>query len=36
MAFCNNCGAKLKSVCPHCGKENPSGAKFCSSCGKEL
>ena len=22
--------------CPHCGRPNPSGARFCSSCGKEI
>jgi len=23
-------------VCPHCNAQNPAGAKFCSSCGKEM
>ena len=23
-------------TCPHCSVENPSGAKFCSSCGSVL
>jgi hypothetical protein len=22
--------------CPECGQENPAGARFCNSCGREL
>lgn len=38
MKFCGSCGAKLVStiVCPHCGKEIPTGTKFCGECGKPL
>ncbi len=25
-----------QAVCPHCNAANPAGAKFCSSCGKEI
>ena len=28
--------AKAKTCCPNCGKECPSGAAFCSSCGAQL
>ena len=28
--------AKAKTCCPNCGKECPSGAAFCSSCGAKL
>ena len=27
-------GAKV--ACPHCNAQNPAGAKFCGSCGKEM
>ena len=33
--FCTNCGAKkpVDNKCSNCGKDIPSGAKFCSECG---
>ena len=34
--FCTECGAKLQNVCPNCGKEVPSGAKFCLECGQRI
>ncbi|GEM_PF-87929 len=33
--FCIGCGRKLKTPCPNCGFENPSG-KFCIVCGSNL
>jgi predicted amidophosphoribosyltransferase len=27
---------KEVAVCPHCGKESPSGSSFCIHCGKKL
>jgi len=35
--FCEECGAKLLSICPNCGSEisNPQ-AKFCDECGNRL
>ena len=26
----------MKTICPHCGADNPEGAAFCSSCGESL
>ena len=26
----------LEMKCPHCGHDNPKGARFCSSCGADL
>ena len=34
--FCPECGHKFSSVCPACGKEVISGAKFCAECGEKL
>lgn len=34
--FCMQCGAALKNTCPNCGKEVPSGAKFCLECGQKM
>lgn len=36
--FCGECGSPLVVVatCTGCGSENPSGARFCSSCGTGL
>jgi class 3 adenylate cyclase/tetratricopeptide (TPR) repeat protein len=34
--FCDECGARLESVCSGCGKSNRSGAKFCRKCGLGL
>lgn len=34
--FCSECGNKLISTCPKCGKEVPDGAKFCLECGEKL
>ena len=28
--------ASASSICINCGKENPNGGRFCSSCGREL
>lgn len=25
-----------KQICPHCGKSNEMGAKFCSECGEQM
>ncbi len=35
-AFCDECGARLESVCSGCGESNRSGAKFCRKCGQGL
>src|SRR5712692_7044147 len=32
MAFCTECGARLKNSCPSCGFENALLAKFCGNC----
>ena len=29
-------GVAVETRCPHCGEENASGARFCSSCGQRL
>jgi class 3 adenylate cyclase/tetratricopeptide (TPR) repeat protein len=34
--FCDECGARLESVCSGCGESNRSGAKFCRKCGQGL
>jgi membrane protease subunit (stomatin/prohibitin family) len=34
--FCQHCGHRLSSVCPKCGAELSSGAKFCPECGERL
>lgn len=34
--FCPECGTRLAGVCPKCGAELPSGAKFCNECGEKL
>lgn len=35
--FCPECGAPLTSPkCPNCGKDVPTGAKFCLECGTKL
>ena len=31
--FCENCGAKLKTVCVNCGQELSGNGKFCPNCG---
>ena len=36
MAFCTECGARLKNSCLSCGFENPLQAKFCGKCGTRL
>ncbi len=34
--FCPECGHKFQTTCPNCGKDVPTGAKFCLECGEEL
>ena len=34
--FCEECGEKLKFLCPGCGYGNRTGAKFCKKCGAKL
>ena len=34
--FCPECGHKFVTVCPKCGAEVTSGAKFCLECGEKL
>ncbi len=34
--FCIECGARLQDTCPECGKDAPTGAKFCLNCGNKL
>jgi class 3 adenylate cyclase len=34
--FCDECGARLETVCSGCGESNRSGAKFCRKCGQAL
>ena len=31
--FCEDCGARLESLCPNCGAPVTPGKKFCRSCG---
>jgi class 3 adenylate cyclase/tetratricopeptide (TPR) repeat protein len=35
-AFCDECGARLETVCSGCGESNRSGAKFCRKCGQAI
>src|SRR5437870_4743278 len=35
-AFCEECGARLETACPHCGEPNRWTAKFCKSCGQAI
>src|SRR5262245_38274991 len=35
-SFCDECGARLESVCPSCGAGNRQEAKFCRNCGARL
>jgi class 3 adenylate cyclase len=34
--FCEDCGARLEFLCPHCGEAATPGKKFCASCGGSL
>jgi class 3 adenylate cyclase/tetratricopeptide (TPR) repeat protein len=34
--FCEDCGARLDTVCPSCGQPVGTGKKFCRSCGASL
>src|SRR5262245_8826100 len=36
MAFCTQCGTRLRPSCPTCGFENTVQAKFCGKCGTAL
>ena len=36
VKFCEQCGAKMESVCPNCGVNIPLGKKFCGDCGHDL
>jgi class 3 adenylate cyclase len=36
MAFCTECGARLRNQCVSCGFENTPQAKFCGKCGTSL
>jgi class 3 adenylate cyclase/predicted ATPase len=36
MAFCTECGARLRNSCVSCGFENALQAKFCGKCGTPL
>lgn len=31
--FCETCGARLGSACPHCGRAVPVHAQYCGACG---
>ena len=35
-AFCEECGARLASVCPRCGEATRRSARFCAKCGQSL
>jgi class 3 adenylate cyclase/ribosomal protein L40E len=35
-SFCEECGAKLDSLCATCGTTNQPGARFCKKCGTRL
>lgn len=35
-AFCDECGARLESVCSNCGESNRATAKFCNKCGQAI
>lgn len=32
-SFCEACGARLGSACPHCGREVSAQAQYCGACG---
>ena len=34
--FCEECGARLLTVCPRCGQQVNPTAKFCAECGTAL
>ena len=34
--FCDHCGARLETVCSHCGEPNRRGATFCRICGQTI
>ncbi len=34
--FCMECGAKLETPCPDCGRILPLTARFCDKCGHDL
>jgi len=34
--FCEDCGARLETVCPSCGQPVGTGRKFCGACGASL
>src|SRR5713226_9621746 len=36
MAFCTECGTRLRNSCPSCQFENALQAKFCGKCGTPL
>jgi class 3 adenylate cyclase/tetratricopeptide (TPR) repeat protein len=36
VKFCEECGAKLRLMCPHCACEVPMGRRFCGQCGHPL
>ncbi len=36
MAFCTECGARLRNSCPSCQFDNALQAKFCGKCGTPL
>ena len=36
MAFCTNCGAKVKKECPNCKHINNLKSDFCEKCGTKL
>ena len=36
VKFCEECGARLRLICPHCNVEVPMGRKFCGDCGQPL
>src|SRR5712692_7112603 len=35
-AFCEQCGARLQTICPACRTPARPAAKFCRSCGASL
>ena len=35
-AFCNKCGASVKSVCQSCGAVNSPDSRFCYKCGQPI
>src|SRR5262245_36205545 len=34
--FCEHCGARLETICSHCGEPNRRGATFCRICGQAI